>query len=65
MWTDFTILALVTLQRLVELHIAQRNTNRLIANGGVELSSGHYPFMSCSTRLAGNWYIAWGAPAID
>jgi len=34
MWTNFTILALVTLQRLVELYIARRNTKRLLANGG-------------------------------
>ena len=33
MWTNFTILALVTLQRLVELYIARRNTKRLLANG--------------------------------
>jgi len=45
MWTNFTILALVTLQRLVELYIARRNTKRLLANGGIEVSSGHYPLI--------------------
>ncbi len=67
MWTDFTILALVSLQRLVELHIARRNTSRLIASGGIEISSGHYPFIVLfhAVWLAGLWYIAWGAPAVD
>ena len=34
MWTNFTILALVTLQRLVELYIARRNTT-VAASGRV------------------------------
>jgi isoprenylcysteine carboxyl methyltransferase (ICMT) family protein YpbQ len=40
MWTNFTILALVTLQRLVELYIARRNTKRRLANGGIEAPWG-------------------------
>ena len=40
MWTNFTILALVTLQRLVELYIAWRNTKLLLANGGMEVAWG-------------------------
>ena len=43
MWTNITILSLVTLQRLVELYIAHRNTKRLLANGGFEVGSDHYP----------------------
>ena len=63
MWTNFSILALVSLQRLVELHIARRNTKRLIANGGVEISSGHYPLIVIfhAIWLAGLWYVAWNS----
>jgi methyltransferase len=42
MWLNIAILSLVTLQRLVELYIAQRNTKRLIARGGYEAGSNHY-----------------------
>jgi methyltransferase len=67
MWTDFAILGLVTLQRLVELHIARRNTKRLIANGGVEVSSGHYPFIVIfhAIWLTGLWYSAWSGPLVN
>ncbi len=62
MWTNFTILALVTLQRLVELYIARRNTKRLLANGGIEVSSGHYPLIVLfhAVWLGGLWYLVWG-----
>ena len=62
MWTNFAILALVTLQRLVELYIARRNTKRLLSNGGVEVSSGHYPFIVLfhAVWIAGLWYAVWG-----
>ncbi len=62
MWTNLTILTLVTLQRLAELFIARRNTKRLLANGGVEISSGHYPLIVAfhSIWLAGLWYLVWG-----
>ncbi len=61
MWTNLTILTLVTVQRLVELYIAHRNTKRLLANGGVEVSSGHYPLIVIfhSIWLAGLWYFVW------
>lgn len=39
------VLALVAVQRLVELTIARRNTRRLLASGGVEVGAGHYPVM--------------------
>ena len=39
------ILGLVFAQRVVELVYAQRNTNRLLANGGVEYGAGHYPLI--------------------
>ena len=36
------IVLAVALQRLAELVLAQRNTARLLANGGVEIGRGHY-----------------------
>ncbi len=62
MWTNLVILSLVTLQRLVELFIARRNTKRLLANGGIEMSAGHYPLIVAfhAVWLAGLWYFAWG-----
>lgn len=39
------ILALVALQRIVELIYAQRNTERLLANGGTEIGASHYPLI--------------------
>ncbi|MEZ5831145.1 MAG: isoprenylcysteine carboxylmethyltransferase family protein [Dongiaceae bacterium] len=37
------LLALATLQRLVELFIANRNTRVLLAEGAYEVGRGHYP----------------------
>jgi methyltransferase len=61
MWTIITILGLVTLQRLLEVYIAHRNTKRLIARGGFEVGSGHYPLIVAlhALWLAGLWYLAW------
>ena len=39
------VLALVALQRVVELIYAQRNTDRLLANGGAEVGASHYPLI--------------------
>jgi methyltransferase len=39
------LLGFVTLQRLAELVIAQRNTRRLIAEGAVEVGASHYPLI--------------------
>ncbi len=60
MWTNIIILALVSLQRLVELYIAHRNTGKLLARGGFEVSSGHYPLIVLlhAVWLAGLWYLA-------
>ena len=59
MWTNVLILSLVTAQRLIELYIAQRNTKRLIAKGGFEVGSGHYPLIVAlhTVWLAGLWYL--------
>jgi methyltransferase len=39
------ILGFVLLERLVELWVARRNTERLLADGAVEHGSEHYPFL--------------------
>jgi methyltransferase len=39
------ILTLVTLQRLGELVLARRNTERLMARGAIEVGAGHYPMI--------------------
>ncbi len=59
MWTNIIILSLVTLQRLAELYIANRNTKKLIASGGLEIGSNHYPIMVAlhTLWLAGLWYL--------
>jgi len=56
------ILALVTLERLGELWLADRNTRRLIAAGGHEVAPGHYPLI---VALHAAWLTAlwWLAPA--
>jgi methyltransferase len=55
------ILAFVTLQRLAELVIAQRNTRALLARGAYEASPGHYPLIVAVHTL---WLLAlwWFAP---
>lgn len=59
MWTNIIILSLVTLQRVAELYIAQRNTRKLLANGGFEIGSNHYPFIVLlhTVWLGGLWYL--------
>jgi len=54
------ILALVTLQRLGELVLAQRNTGRLLARGGIEVAAGHYPLLVVlhGAWLLGLWFFA-------
>ena len=39
------LVALIVVQRLVELAIARINTRRLLAIGGIEHGAGHYPLM--------------------
>jgi methyltransferase len=39
------LVALIVLQRLVELVIARINTRNLVAAGGIEHGAGHYPLM--------------------
>jgi methyltransferase len=58
------ILALVTLQRLSELVIAQRNTRALLARGAVEIGAGHYPLIVLlhAAWLIGLWILARDRP---
>jgi methyltransferase len=42
---NFIILALVTLQRLGELWLSNRNTRRLLAQGAREFGASHYPLI--------------------
>lgn len=54
------ILALVTLQRLAELVIAQQNTATLRARGAIEVAPEHYPLIVAvhAGWLAGLWWLA-------
>ena len=60
MTLNIVILALVTLQRLGELWLANRNTRRLIATGAREYGSGHYPLIVAvhALWLIGLWWLA-------
>lgn len=49
------MLGLVVGQRLGELVIARRNTQRLLARGGREVGAGHYPLF---ILLHASWLIA-------
>jgi methyltransferase len=62
MWLILFILTLVTLQRLAELMIATRNTQRLLEKGGYEAAGGQYPLIVAfhAAWLLGLWYFAWG-----
>jgi methyltransferase len=62
MWPSIALLAFVTLQRLVELPIAQANTRRLLAAGGHEVGAAHYPFIIAlhAAWLAALWWLAPG-----
>jgi len=61
---NIVILALVTLQRLGELWLSNRNTRRLIARGAREHSPGHYPLIVAvhALWLAALWWLAPSRP---
>lgn len=44
-WWFTGLVALIAVQRLVELGVARRNVRQLLARGGVEVGAGHYPWM--------------------
>lgn len=58
------LLGAVTCERLGELWLARRNTQRLLASGASEVASGHYPLIVVlhGLWLAGLWAFAWNAP---
>jgi methyltransferase len=60
------ILALVTLQRVGELWLSNRNTRRLLAQGAVEHGRAHYPLIVAvhAAWLAVLWWLAPGQPIV-
>jgi methyltransferase len=60
------ILLLVTLQRIGELVLSNRNTRRLLAQGAKEVGAGHYPLIVAVhvLWLATLWWLAPGR-AVD
>lgn len=60
------ILAFVTLQRLGELWLANRNTRRLLADGAHEAEPAHYPFIVAVhlSWLLTLWLLAPGRPIV-
>lgn len=68
MWTSITILALVTLQRVLEFFIARRNTKKMIGRGGFEVGSNrHWMVVAVQMLwLAALWYfVLYQNPAVD
>ena len=63
-WAAVAILGFVTLQRLVELRLADRNSSRLLGDGAVEFGRAHYPFIIALHMLwlAALWWWAPGRP---
>jgi methyltransferase len=59
-WAAVAILGYVTLERLVELAFAGRNTKRLLAKGAREHAAGHYPFIVAvhALWLVTLWFLA-------
>jgi methyltransferase len=63
-WPAIAILAFVTLQRLAELQLAERNSRRLLTDGAKEYAAGHYAFLVAihMAWLAALWWWAPGRP---
>ncbi|MFL5297980.1 MAG: isoprenylcysteine carboxyl methyltransferase family protein [Phenylobacterium sp.] len=64
MTLSIVVLALVTAQRVGELVLANRNTKRLLAIGGVERGAEHYPLIVGlhAAWLIGLWALGWDRP---
>ena len=64
MTLNVIILALVTLQRLGELWLSNRNTRRLLAQGAHEVGASHYPLIVAvhAFWLLALWWLARGRP---
>lgn len=63
-WQGIAVLVFVTIQRLGELALSQRNTKRLLARGAYEVAPGHYPFLVLlhASWLAMLWFFGPGPP---
>ena len=63
-WQGVAVLAFVTVQRVAELMLSQRNTKRLLARGAHEVAPGHYPFIVTlhAAWLAALWFFGPGPP---
>ena len=61
---SIVLLAFVTVERLGELILANRNTKQLIALGAVEYGAGHYPpiVLLHAAWISGLWWLAWDLP---
>lgn len=61
---NVVILGFVTLQRLGELWLSNRNTRRLLAQGAHEVGAAHYPLIIAVHLLwlAALWWLAPGRP---
>lgn len=55
------LLAVITLQRVLELGLSARNTRRLLQRGAVEIAPGHYPFIVAlhTAWLGVLWVVGW------
>ena len=64
MWGSAALLALVTLQRLIEVFVSYANTRRLLDAGGREVAAGHYPLIVAvhAAWLITLWWLAPGRP---
>ena len=64
MTLNIVILTLVTLQRLGELWLSNRNTRKLLARGAHEAGASHYPLIVAvhAVWLAALWWLAHGKP---
>jgi len=58
------LVAFLVAQRLAELGLAQRNTARLRARGGIEFGAAHYPLMVAlhAVWLLGLWLLGHARP---
>lgn len=63
-WAAVVILSVVTVQRLAELWLSNRNTRRLLGQGAVEVGRGHYSLIVGVhvAWLAALWWFAPGQP---
>jgi methyltransferase len=61
---SIALLAFITVQRLGELVLAERNTRRLKAKGAYEVGREHYPLIVVlhASWLAGLWLLGWNRP---